>query len=775
MLFNQKNIKLSKRYLWSFFAAVSMMGVIITLLLSVLFGSSQTQTTAKYSVAQLDQVGTSTDILFDSLQAITNQVLADRDTYSFMLSQSVDRLQEAKVGTKLTAIKTANPYIRYITLYNAKTGRFVGNSYAGEEDVLEVEQFYEHLEEGSSYGCFYRSVGVDYSVQQKMKVNVFTFVFPLNLENGQNNLVILDVDESYFSDALENIRIYDEKQMILLLDNNGTLISELTAFPDVDYFVTTSSGILQGVQEVINSSENSGATVHFSWSEGMQFIAYTKVPGAGWTIVNIIPYSIILDSIGVLLLLTLLLLVIMLVFGYILSKKLSSMLYAPIKVLYENYVTPDNSGQKGTELELLSKAFSDMYSKADQLEQGLIDSYNESKNMYLRYLLIGDTNKLKNVGPLMKKMNINLSSPYYLTILIDCAPHKLHTQEEKTEKDQKNANLFICYYALENVTREIGSSYTEMEFLRVSDSDFAVLLYLSSPEFPQGLEKDLEIIIQVMEEHFQMDTTICIGDMVDDWQKISLGYSRTYAALKSYSACNYGKVFHAGDNREFLSSSLYFNDLHSSIAENIRSGEVDAAMEAFRKTIQSMQNVRFKDIQTYTRHVMMSVLDEFSSSFERDNEIFMVLMKLVDQMDSCQNLPAMESEMENFISSLSAQLSVLRKVGNQDVARKVQEYVDENYSNPNMSLKMLADMVGLTPAYLGKMFATTTTFSFNDYLNNIRTAKAAELLKTTRMPVGKISEAVGILNTNYFYALFKKRYGTTPAAYRKENKLGDIE
>lgn len=49
--FNQKNIKLSKRYLWSFFAAVSIMGVAITLLLSVLYGSSQTQVTAKYSVA----------------------------------------------------------------------------------------------------------------------------------------------------------------------------------------------------------------------------------------------------------------------------------------------------------------------------------------------------------------------------------------------------------------------------------------------------------------------------------------------------------------------------------------------------------------------------------------------------------------------------------------------------------------------------------------------------------------------------------------------------
>ena len=64
-----------------------------------------------------------------------------------------------------------------------------------------------------------------------------------------------------------------------------------------------------------------------------------------------------------------------------------------------------------------------------------------------------------------------------------------------------------------------------------------------------------------------------------------------------------------------------------------------------------------------------------------------------------------------------------------------------------------------------------TTFSFNDYLNNVRTGKAAELLSTTKLPISRISEEVGILNTNYFYSVFKKRYGTTPATYRRGRQV----
>ena len=105
--------------------------------------------------------------------------------------------------------------------------------------------------------------------------------------------------------------------------------------------------------------------------------------------------------------------------------------------------------------------------------------------------------------------------------------------------------------------------------------------------------------------------------------------------------------------------------------------------------------------------------------------------------------------------------------GNEQAAEKARQYIDQNYANPDLSLRMLADMVGLSPAYFGKIFTAYTTYSFNDYLTNTRMKKAASLLVETKLPISQISESIGILNTNYFYSVFKKKFGMTPLAYRR--------
>ena len=52
------------------------------------------------------------------------------------------------------------------------------------------------------------------------------------------------------------------------------------------------------------------------------------------------------------------------------------------------------------------------------------------------------------------------------------------------------------------------------------------------------------------------------------------------------------------------------------------------------------------------------------------------------------------------------------------------------------------------------------------YIADLRTKKAAELLKTSMLSVAEIAMYVGYPDSNYFVKVFKKRYGMTPSAYR---------
>lgn len=97
-----------------------------------------------------------------------------------------------------------------------------------------------------------------------------------------------------------------------------------------------------------------------------------------------------------------------------------------------------------------------------------------------------------------------------------------------------------------------------------------------------------------------------------------------------------------------------------------------------------------------------------------------------------------------------------------------QNYINENYSEVDLSVEYLARMVDLSPAYFGKQFYNTLHVTCNDYIADVRLDHAAHLLRETSLPVQEISERVGVGSINYFYRLFKKKYGETPVSYRKK-------
>ena len=101
-------------------------------------------------------------------------------------------------------------------------------------------------------------------------------------------------------------------------------------------------------------------------------------------------------------------------------------------------------------------------------------------------------------------------------------------------------------------------------------------------------------------------------------------------------------------------------------------------------------------------------------------------------------------------------------------------YIEENYTNSNLSVEMMAQMVGLTVNYFRRLFKEETGQSVSAYIAELRFMKAEELLLHTDHPVNKIGDLVGIDNTKYFFTLFKKRFGKTPEHYRKEHKLNNI-
>lgn len=101
-----------------------------------------------------------------------------------------------------------------------------------------------------------------------------------------------------------------------------------------------------------------------------------------------------------------------------------------------------------------------------------------------------------------------------------------------------------------------------------------------------------------------------------------------------------------------------------------------------------------------------------------------------------------------------------------DVCVKVQEYIEQNYADDQLSVAFLGDMTGVDSSYLSKKFKDKYNCTVSEYITKIRINHAKEQLKATRASIKEIAENNGFVNSNSFIRTFKRIEGLTPGAYR---------
>lgn len=101
-------------------------------------------------------------------------------------------------------------------------------------------------------------------------------------------------------------------------------------------------------------------------------------------------------------------------------------------------------------------------------------------------------------------------------------------------------------------------------------------------------------------------------------------------------------------------------------------------------------------------------------------------------------------------------------------------YIKSNYMN-DISISYLADIINVTPTYLGIVFKKVYGITPQKFLTNIRIDRSKYLLVNYKdMPLSDISAQCGFNSTSYFCNTFKKLMGITPTEYRSINTLGEI-
>ncbi len=129
---------------------------------------------------------------------------------------------------------------------------------------------------------------------------------------------------------------------------------------------------------------------------------------------------------------------------------------------------------------------------------------------------------------------------------------------------------------------------------------------------------------------------------------------------------------------------------------------------------------------------------------------------------------------ESVLMHTLSYLSVSEDGADERSFATIKNYIQENLSNPEMSLRMVAGIFFYSEKYFSYLFREKTGIKFTDYLNDLRIRLALRLISENVTSVAELSSACGFMNACYFSKVFKKIVGKSPATYIREGSAEKI-
>lgn len=351
---------------------------------------------------------------------------------------------------------------------------------------------------------------------------------------------------------------------------------------------------------------------------------------------------------------------------------------------------------------------------------------------------------------IIKRNNPDLLTESYILL-------KFHFEEgnenvlEILERNNRFVTRCISY---------LPDSHSMLCYYRVNEEDYEYKLLQMISVLQKAVNKDKNIsfsvcistlhqgIIDIYDTADEVDQFIHVRHLlgknsvinlprdIEFWNQIIRLESRYEELAKAVYACDEKKM---NDGKKELFT--YFN------SENLEIGKmhVYAAILAISKQLEIHQ--------------------------ERMTEIFMEEYNYIDKIDRIINIRNLQLWVTNYFAWIMDYSMAKLKINETDVIVKAKRYIANQYENPGLKLKDVAEYVGLNEKYFTNQFSKSEGETFTNYLLGIRMEKAKELLKTTDFKVYEIAEMVGYRNVEHFTRLFKKSEAISPTQYRKTKEI----
>ncbi len=359
----------------------------------------------------------------------------------------------------------------------------------------------------------------------------------------------------------------------------------------------------------------------------------------------------------------------------------------------------------------------------------------------------------------LENYSIDLKGPYYCAVIIHVSTH--------SRKDQINP-LYLAVSVGKIVKEKLGDKWNGKLFTYQGNTVMIAQLDAEEGEITK-LTDDCDKFARLAKSVANATVTVGIGricsqliDIYDSYAgaRLAVSYRALYGTTK---AINITEIDPEQNEQTVSIESDALDEVFKRIRVNNREG-LSKAIDDYLKVTTS----KLKKVPEFRFFVMQlaSQLYGFAVSNKLDhNKIFSSYHDLILQVEKLE-LSDLNSWMSELCFSMQKMISEKRSNTTKNFILKAVDYVNENYTDPNLTVESICSYLNVSYAYFSTVFKKEVGKSFTSYLTELRLKKAVELLLEKDEKTYVIAHDVGYTDPNYFSYVFKKAYGVSPNKYR---------
>ena len=715
--------------------------LIITIALYNLFNSTMERQIASQNISNLEQVEFILNDLYKRTNELSRHMMADPYLITVMFDADPGPLTVFHATRAMRWNTAINPYISWMGIYSSTESRIYSTTVLDSiSEQMIAERLYDNYKEERSSVLL-----LEYNMENERSIG-FVRYSELSAENKGIGAIVITISPAYISDLMRYVSDHTEGR-IMLLNAKGVALAHSSQEEVFTYQLDDAT--LSAVTE-----DNPSGYFFFNQQGVRYLVTYVRMQGRGWLIVDIQAYSVLQDNLRTVLGITIALAVAMFILG-IFILLLAGRAYQPLAeaLSKSGYASRNNTAHKDEVTYILGQLS----------EQRTLENVTQTINplvreaLFLQLITDWQSNEASDV---LAHFDIWLVGRYYLVILFS------FDQELPTSVDVRDASADIT----ERLRHLAQPEVVDVDGATLNITDTTILMQLSIAEFPEKLPLYLDEVQAFITEKYGQSISCAVGEIVDEADAIPESYQFAQEKLSYRFFEGYGcKII---SDHIMAGHTVYMPfpaEEEERLISAVKSGDKSRIEEALNACFSHMRHLSPEGAILFTNQLLILLMR--ANSLEASREEFSLYIKNIEAVFKAQQEKELITLLNGiclaFASSKSKEAPL--QESNPHVLY-MNQFIEDNYANPDISLQSVADALARTTIYLGRLYRTEVGHSFSESLNRYRMSKAAELMLRSDSALVDISKQVGITNVNYFFTLFKRMYGCTPQNFRRKEK-----